>query len=136
MKRFWTFGAAAVLALVMAAQAQLDANYKYPKMIAMMIDAAGCGPCRTLESKLSGIRDGFLDEDILFVTMDVTTEATRHQANMLAAAIGIEFVLHQNWDEPGKLLIVDPSRVYAVKTITADMEPDEIAAAIRETLAE
>ena len=73
-----------------------------------------------IEEMFEELQEKFDEEKILFLTFDFTNHASKHQARLLADALGIRRIISY-YKEPGQILLIDPRSKKLVKQLTADM---------------
>ncbi|MHC4849386.1 MAG: hypothetical protein ACYTEG_13145 [Planctomycetota bacterium] len=79
-----------------------------PKGLALTFVKAGHADSVKLEKTISELRGAYEDKDILFLRIDVSTRATRHQSKLLLNALSIESdVWKPAFAKPGVFKIVD-----------------------------
>jgi thiol-disulfide isomerase/thioredoxin len=99
-----------------------------PKIIAVKFHADWCGACKAMGSVFTDLRNKLDGEPVLFVELDFTNATTRHQAMLLASALGISPALKEN-PGTGFILLFDKKRQVTGKH-TSRQTLKEIAAAI------
>lgn len=130
MHRF-TLTAALVLSLVafpgyLAAEAAPAA----PKIVAVKFHGDWCGSCRKMGSVFEDLRNKLDGSPVLFVELDLTNNTTRHQAELMAAALGVGKVYAAN-PGTGFILLIDAKTKQVAKKLTADMTFKEMSAEIK-----
>ncbi len=111
MRRFSALGFGAILAVVAAVGVADDdetPDDSLPRFIAVKFHADTSPACKEMDAKyLAKIRTEFADKDILFLTADVTSRGSRHQAKMLLNALGLDRVWQKYGKSSGKLVVLD-----------------------------
>ena len=107
-----------------------------PVVYGVLFYADWCGSCKALEPKVAQAREeAELDsQDILFVTLDLTNDATKHQASMMAAMLGVSHVYESNAGKTGFMLLLNAVNGEKLAQLTKKMEPDGIATLIQDTI--
>ena len=107
-----------------------------PELLVVKLHADWCGSCLVLGPRIDSAREqADLDESsALFVTLDLTDEATRHQSALLAHSLGLEEFFAANRGKTGFAILVDVASGEIKGRLTKDMSADGIAAAIRAQL--
>lgn len=59
------------------------------KLIAIRMHADWCESSRSMEKAYEDLKNRFDGQEVLFVTLDYTNNTTKHQAGLLANALGI-----------------------------------------------
>ncbi len=108
-----------------------------PAVFGVLFYADWCGSCKALDPKVTQAREAAnLDaQDVLFVTLDLTNDTTKHQAAMMAATLGISDVYESNAGKTGFMLLLDAESGEKVAQLTNKMEATDIATRIQETVA-
>ncbi|MHC4939017.1 MAG: hypothetical protein ACYTHK_08615 [Planctomycetota bacterium] len=79
-----------------------------PTLFALTFLKSGHADSAKLESTLAELRKGYEEKDILFLRIDVSTRASRHQSKLLLNALAIESdVWKTAFAAPGVFKIVD-----------------------------
>jgi MYXO-CTERM domain-containing protein len=60
-----------------------------PKVVGLMFFADTCASCKVLDPKIQAVKEEFVEQPILFATFDHSNDATKAQAALLAAALGV-----------------------------------------------
>ncbi len=108
-----------------------------PKLYGILFYADWCGSCKILDPQIEKARGkADLDnEDVLFVRLDLTDAATRHQASLLASALGIGEFYDANAGKTGFMLLADPATGAELGRLNKDMDSGQITVAITDALA-
>jgi len=116
----------AVLGLFLAGQvASAAESPAQPERIAALFYADWCGSCKVLDPKVKEARAELAeDTKTLFVTFDLTDEATRAQSAMLAEALGLDTVYEAHAPKTGYLLVLDAAHKSVLHKVT---KTDEVA---------
>jgi thiol-disulfide isomerase/thioredoxin len=107
-----------------------------PAVYGVLLYADWCGSCKALDPKITQAREeAKLDtKDVLFVTLDLTDEITKHQAAMMAATLGITDIYEANAGKTGFMLLLDADSGQKLAQVTNKYKSTEIAAKIQESI--
>ena len=117
----------AVLALGMMPQGVKAAA---PDRIAILMYADWCASCKILDPKLKAVQPEFERGKILFVRFDLTNDATKHQAGLLAQALGVGELYEKNAGKTGYLAIIDRASGESIGRINKDHSEADIRASL------
>ena len=105
-----------------------------PERIAVLFYADWCGSCKTLDPRIEEARSEFGDDtETLFVTFDLTDDATRAQTAMLAEALGIGPIYTEHGKKTGFLLVIDADDKKVQRKLTKADDVATIRSAIAGT---
>lgn len=104
-----------------------------PQTYAVLFYADWCGSCKTLDPKVKEARKSLADSPVLFLTFDMTDDATKHQSAMLAEAIGLDTLYVENGGKTGYLAIVDAASGKVLGKLTKGDSAEAIASKLRES---
>ncbi|MEM7401078.1 MAG: thioredoxin domain-containing protein [Pseudomonadota bacterium] len=121
----------------LASQAE-ETKAEKPAVYAVTMHADWCGACKALAPKISQAREtAKLDEkEVLFVKFDLTNDKTKHQAGMMAAALGITELYMSNAGKTGFLLLINAESGEIIARITSKQDVESISAKITEKIEE
>jgi len=103
------------------------------KLMVVKFHADWCGSCRALGPVLTDLTNKLDGKPVLFTQLDFTNNTTKHQANLLASALGIKKIVDDN-NGTGFLLVID-SKTKAIKTkLTKTQTVKEMATKIKSLL--
>ena len=86
-----------------ARESQVDA---VPRIAAVRDHADWCGRCPLIAATYQELVESHKNEPLLFVTLDITTDAKRNQAQQLADALGVRRVFDKPF-ESGIIKVID-----------------------------
>ncbi len=99
-----------------------------PTIIAVKFHADWCGACKAMGAVFTDLRNKLDDKPVLFVELDFTNATTRHQAMLMASALGINPALEEN-PGTGFILLLDGKRQVTGK-LTSPQTLKQMAAEI------
>lgn len=103
-----------------------------PERMAVLFYADWCGSCKVLDPKIKEARSELSDETkTLFVTFDLTDDASKMQTAMLAESLGLGEVYAEHGNKTGFMLVLDAEG----KTVERKLTKTDDAATIRQALA-
>jgi len=125
------------IALPFVSHGEESSTIAKPAVYGVLFYADWCGSCKALDPKVTQAREeAKLDtQDVLFVTLDLTNDTTKHQAAMMAATLGISDVYESNAGKTGFMLLLNAESGEKVAQLTNKMEAADIATRIQETVA-
>ena len=100
---------------------------------AVAFHADWCGSCKILGPNITKAR-GKADLDnqnVLFVKLDLTNAATRHQSSLMASALGIDDFYKNNAGKTGFVLLIDAKTGETLAKLNKDMDATQIVATIK-----
>lgn len=125
------------IALPLVSHGQEGSTSDKPAVYGVLFYADWCGSCKALDPKVTQAREmAKLDtQDVLFVTLDLTNDITKHQAALMAATLGISDVYENNAGKTGFMLLLNAGSGEKLAQLTYKMEVSDIATRILETIA-
>lgn len=90
-----------------------------PELIVARFHADWCGACTQLAPKFESLKRAAAEKSVLFVTFDLTTAESRHQAALLAGALGLDLAWDSNGMKTGQVLIVCGRSNEVIATVLA-----------------
>jgi len=120
--------ACALVATLSLAQDDSSDDDCQPKLFAVSFVTTGHAGSKELEAKLARVRTDYAGRDVLFLTADLTTPGSRHQAKLLLNSLGLGRELWgANAKSAGRLCVVSVDTGSVVKTLTGK---DDLAGAL------
>lgn len=124
---------AAAFGLAPAANAaKVNARSEAPKVIVAKVHADWCGACEALAPTVAALEERYGTSDVLFVTLDFTSEASTVQAALLGEALGIGEAIRRH-NNTGALLVMPGNGPSSLEAFSHTSELADIVRAI-ETL--
>ena len=91
-----------------------------PRIVCIAFTKSGDAASGKLEAAfLAKMRTTYAAHNVLFLTADVTSAATTHQARLLLNALGLSEVWTANTKKPGRVVLVDGEWSTVRTTLTA-----------------
>ncbi len=87
---------------------QVEQVFRDNHLVAAMIHANGCPNSRAIEPVFARLQQEFINERVLFVTFDVSSECAMRQAELLSESLGIQDAFQQH-QHTGHILLVRSS---------------------------
>lgn len=124
------------IALPFTSQGEETSSTAKPAVYGVLFYADWCGSCKALDPKITQARqEAMLDtQDVLFVTLDLTDDVTKHQAALMAATLGISDVYESNAGKTGFMLLLNAENGEKLSQLTKKLEPGDIATRIQEAV--
>ena len=115
---------------------QAQAEMGKPALYAISFHADWCGSCKMIGPQMIKARGkADLDnKDILFVKLDLTDGAKRHQSGLMAQALGIGDFYKDNNGKTGFVLLVDAKSGEMVGKITKEHDANAIISTLNDKI--
>jgi hypothetical protein len=127
--------AALSVALLGPAVAEDAADYSYAQVYCVAFTKSGDATSQALEKAwLTKLRDEFADKDVLFLSADMTSRGSKHQAQMLLNALSMENIWRDHGQQPGSAVLVESEWGRFAATLTSKTTLAEARAAIKKAL--
>jgi hypothetical protein len=97
-----------------------------PRLIAVKIWHETCPACKIIDPRYETVTAAFNTKDVLFVTLDMSTEASRHQAALMAETLGIGAAYREHFGSSGFVWLVDPKTHEIVGELTTEHDIDRM----------
>ncbi len=133
-----------VLGAVMVGLASTDAEggprdptktgARVPQVLAVRFHADWCGACKKLDGVFVELRRRTNDAPVLYLTLDLTDEVTRRQAEYLAGVVGLDQVWAAQGNKVGSIVFVDAASKRALANIAATDNIANLEGAVRESI--
>ncbi|YCM46112.1 thioredoxin family protein [Verrucomicrobiaceae bacterium 227] len=78
-----------------------------PKLVAVMIHSTDCPNSRAMAPVFAELQEQFIDESILFIKFDYSSDCARHQAELLSKDLGLAIVFDK-YKRTGDIILVSP----------------------------
>jgi len=105
------------------------ANDNRPELIVVKFHADWCGSCRALGPALTDLSNKLDGQSVLFTELNFTNNTTKHQANLMAAAMDIDNIVEEN-NGTGFILVIDGDTKEVKSKLTKDMSVKEMSKSI------
>lgn len=105
-----------------------------PTVIAVKFHADWCGSCKAMGPVFEDLTNKFDGKPILFVTLNLTNDTTRRQAQYLAAALGLDNHWSRLNGKTGFILLVDGYRKSQLATLTGQMNIKQMGAELNKAV--
>jgi len=121
---------------VVVAQDNETPDDSYPRTVVVTFRTDGHKACKDLEAKVAKVRAQFEDKDVLFVTADLTSRASRHQAKLLLNALSLGEIWRKNSKSPDRCVLVGADTGEVLKSLTSKDSEKDLTEAIKKSLQE
>ena len=109
-------------------------NSQTPRVMAVKFHADWCKSCKAIGPSLESLGDAFSSKPVLFVTLDLTDDASKRQAEYLASALGIGTVFQSHAPKTGYVLLIDSKSGRVVGKLTKKDTVQAMSAAVDKAL--
>lgn len=106
-----------------------------PDVVAIKVWHPACPLCKSLDPRYATVVDAFDDGSVLFMTFDLSTEASRRQAELLVAALGVQEIFADPIEHLGSVVLIDADTKACIGQVTAKQDEDEMRGSIRDAIA-
>lgn len=106
-----------------------------PDVVAIKVWHPACPLCKSLDPRYASVVDDFDDGSVLFMTFDLSTEASRRQAELLVAALGVQEIFDDPLAHLGSVVLIDADTKMRIGQVTAKQDEDAMKDSIRDALA-
>ena len=97
-----------------------------PKLLVIKFHADWCGSCKALGPVLTDLTNKLDGKPVLFTELDFTNQSKKHQALLLASALGVDKIVAKN-PGTGFLLVVDSKTKKVKATLNKKHSVKEMA---------
>ena len=102
-----------------------------PRLIAVKFHSDTDAASKAIDARyLTKVRADMGEKDILFLTADLTSKATRHQAALLLNALALQSLWKQFSGTPGKFVVLNIETEEVAATFGADADAEKVRAAL------
>jgi thiol-disulfide isomerase/thioredoxin len=109
-------------------------NAPAPEFIAAAFHADWCPACKEMGPEFMKAKKALMDEDILFVKFDLTSEESKHQAALLASALGLDDLWNMQDGATGAVRVVNAETSELVDTLTREDDSEAMQQKLRAAL--
>ena len=106
-----------------------------PDVVAIKVWHPSCPLCKSLDPRYATVVDAFDDGSVLFMTFDLSTEASRRQAELLVTALGVQDLFEDPLAHLGSVVLVDLETKARIGQVTAKQDENEMKGSIRDAIA-
>ena len=103
------------------------------QLVAAMIHAKGCPNSAAIQPVFTELQQEFVNEPVLFVTFDVSSDCARRQAELLSACLGVQDAFEQH-PRTGHILLVSTSSGKICDVVDREQPIAAAAASVRHGL--
>ncbi len=96
-----------------------------PEYVLVRFHADWCKACRGLESNFNALQKSHQSDSLLFITLDLTDEASRRQAEYLAASLRLSDTWVESGLRTGQMMLVSTRTGEATTTIASGIPLEE-----------
>lgn len=89
---------------------KVTAEVRPPEIFAVRFRHEMCPFCQAFDRELPGLIEEFADRFVLWVTLDLSDEASRRQAGLLAGALDIEHIWPGDLSKIGSVTLLNAER--------------------------
>ena len=118
-------------ALVVAPPSPLSVQDQ--QLVAAMVHAKGCPSSAAIQPVFAKLQQEFVNEPVLFVTFDVSSDCARRQAELLSACLGVQDAFEQH-PGTGSILLVSTASGKICDVVDQEKPIAAAAASVRHGL--
>ncbi|MEM7036916.1 MAG: thioredoxin domain-containing protein [Bacteroidota bacterium] len=104
-------------------------NQMNKPLLAIKFHADWCGSCKKIGPTFMDVQNKLDGQSVLFLELDFTNQTTKHQALLMADALGIRDIVDEN-NATGFVLLVDAGKQTVLEKLLKDKSVKEMAGAI------
>jgi hypothetical protein len=140
-KRIWLIGLLSAIVLVASTWLQIGPSeaaveeLRKPALLGIVFAAQWDPVSQEMVEELQGMADKYDEDPILAVRLEMTSSASRYQAEMMASALGLEGLWARNAGKLGVVYLLDAQSKEVVSEITSDLSFAEAVAVFDAALA-
>lgn len=80
-------------------------NIENHKLVAVMIHSPDCPNSQAMDPVFAELQEQFIDESVLFIKFDFSSDCARHQAQLLSKNLGLE-IIYKEYRKTGEIILV------------------------------
>jgi thiol-disulfide isomerase/thioredoxin len=109
------------------------ASTDQPNLVAVFVHADWCPRCPIVGPVYREVATKYAADDVLFVKLDITDQAARHQTSLLGEVLDIKW-LPKNQRQSGMVTLIDRKNKTVLATLTDRAELDRLETTLNEAL--
>lgn len=75
------------------------------KLLAVMIHSSDCPSSRAMDPVFAKLQEQFINESVLFIKFDYSSDCAKHQAELLSQNLGLEIIFRE-YKRTGEIILV------------------------------
>lgn len=108
---------------------ELTRDLLSPRLVAVKFHADWCTECKKMANITTDLQNRFDGKPILFLTFDRTNTSSRHSAELLASALGLEEI-YKKYQGTGFIVLIEWKSKKVLKMLTPENSMDDIVQTI------
>ena len=115
------------------AQATSPVRVHDQQLVAAMVHAQGCPNSAAIQPVFTKLQQEFVNEPVLFVTLDVSSDCARRQATLLSECLGVQDAFEQH-PRTGHILVIRTGSGEVCEVVDQKQSITAVAASLRSGL--
>ena len=105
-----------------------------PKLVAVKFWHTTCPACKKLDPNYAVVVERMRDRPVRFLTLDMSTEASRERSSKMAEELGIKELFDERFGSTGYVIVLDAETHEFITELTAKQDDDEMVGELERAL--